>query len=139
LNRTAPNDFLGGGLGPIPLGSPGAGSLVAFPGETYVTPLFDLTQPLLGFELVPAKPGHIAFPNGTAVWVIEQVTGTQADCLGRRNADDCGDPQCRKQPGSLEHLRQPVITVERERERGSGANDGGRRVSQRFDQHEAFS
>lgn len=69
------------GVGPEPLEGPGAvaASLVAFQAETYQTPLIDISQPLSGMELIPARPGH--FPvllNALyGVWDIESVTGTQ--------------------------------------------------------------
>lgn len=68
-------DFLGNGLGPVPGSNPGGG-LVAYPNETFETPILDLTVPQLGIELVPAKPGHIAF-SILAATIIESVTGTQ--------------------------------------------------------------
>ena len=69
-------DNLGVGAGPSPLGSPGSGSLVMFPAESFETALLDLTVPNLGVEIVPAKPGYISVPN-TAVWLIEQAQGNQ--------------------------------------------------------------
>lgn len=75
--RAAINDFLGGGAGPLPNGSPGGGGLVAFPFESFVTPILDLTKAQLGVEIVPAKPGHVAVILATSLWFIEQVAGTQ--------------------------------------------------------------
>jgi hypothetical protein len=71
-----PIDYLGNGTGPASLGSPGAGTAVAFPHETYVTPLLDLTKAQLGIELLPAKPGYFPILLQTT-WSIEQVSGTQ--------------------------------------------------------------
>lgn len=71
-------DSLGDGLGPTPLGSSGAGSLVAFSHEVYESPTLDLTQTVSNVEIIPAKPGHVAaFVTGDAFWVIESVAGTQ--------------------------------------------------------------
>jgi len=79
--------FTDGGLGPIPDGSPGAGSLVPFPLEVYQTPILDLTKPNLGIELFPAKPGYVALSN-LVEWVITQVTGTQTGVLSAQAGSD---------------------------------------------------
>ena len=62
-------DILGNGVGP-------SGTTASLPGESFQTDLLDLTQPLLGIEVVPAKPGYapIIF---SPEWVIESVSGTQ--------------------------------------------------------------
>jgi hypothetical protein len=78
MSRTSINDFLGGGLGPLPLSAPFVGGgLVAFPVESFTTPLLDLTQVALGIELAPAKPGHYAVPIGNMFIVVESKSGTQ--------------------------------------------------------------
>lgn len=77
MSRTS--DYLGNGLGGIPLGSPNAATLSAFPAEEYQSPLLDFTVPNLGVEIVPAKPGYVAvrMVAGAIGFVIEQVAGTQ--------------------------------------------------------------
>jgi hypothetical protein len=71
-----PSDFIGSGAGPIPLGSPGSGSLAAYPVETFISPPIDLTLVTLGIELVPAKPFYFPWLVN-ANWLIESFTGTQ--------------------------------------------------------------
>lgn len=69
--------FADAGLGPIPLGSPGAGSLIAYPPETYQTPVLDFTKPTtVDIELVPAKVGLIPTFNFNE-FIIEKLAGTQ--------------------------------------------------------------
>jgi hypothetical protein len=72
-----PQDFLGPGTGPIPLGSGGSG-LSAFPVESFTTSILDLTQVVAGLELVPARAGYIPRLGG-GFWDIEQVVGTQTN------------------------------------------------------------
>jgi len=104
VNRQAINDFLGGGLGPIPLGSPAGGGLLAFPAESFISPLLDLTVPTLGIELVPARPGYFAVPSGNAIILVEQAAGTQTSPPTTRAGSDPGHtnsiPSASTQPTS---------------------------------------
>lgn len=72
-------DYLGNGIGPVQIGTAGSGTLVVFPGETYQTPLLDLTQITLGIELIPAKLGHIPRLSSSVSsrWMVESFSGTQ--------------------------------------------------------------
>ena len=67
------------GVGPQPLESPGAGAAYkSLPVvEVYVTSPLDLTQPHLGIELVPARPGYVPFNFDFSQWVILSTSGTQ--------------------------------------------------------------
>lgn len=68
-------DILGNGAGPLPAGSPGGGSS-CYPLETFETQTIDLTQPISGLEIIPARPFYSPH-SVTTVWIVEQVTGTQ--------------------------------------------------------------
>lgn len=82
-------DFLDAGLGPVPIGSPGGGSLVVFPFSVYETKTLDLTQLASNIEIVPAKPGH--WPFATAgFFVIESTAGTQTSAASIRAGNDSG-------------------------------------------------
>ena len=90
-----PGDFFVPGLGPLPVGaSPLAGSLLAFPAETYISPMLDFTQPISGIELIPAKQGHLPISPLLGVTyfavVIKSVTGTQTTPAHFRAGSDPG-------------------------------------------------
>lgn len=79
------DQFAGAGAGPIPQGN--STGLVAYPNETFQTPVLDLTQVQLGIELVPAKPGHV-FTVLFINWVITQASGTQTTPLTMQIGND---------------------------------------------------
>jgi hypothetical protein len=70
-------DYLGTGLGPQNLGSPGAAGLVAFPMEVFISPVLDLSKVTLGIEIIPGRTGLIPWRTSMA-WLIEDASGTQA-------------------------------------------------------------
>lgn len=68
------------GVGPESLeGQSASGSILAYPGEIYQTPLIDISQPLSNLELIPARIGYFpVFIAGLGgMCAIESVTGTQ--------------------------------------------------------------
>lgn len=77
------------GVGPIPEGVAGSGSLSAFPATTFQTQLLDLTQAQLNIELIPARPGYFPIPT-SGNWVIEQASGTLVTPPTTRAGSDVG-------------------------------------------------
>jgi len=82
-------DFLGSGLGPSTLGSPGSGALVPLAFETYETQQLDLTVPNLGIELIPAKPGYVPVAY-VGYWIIDGQSGTQTSAAVAQAGSDAG-------------------------------------------------
>jgi hypothetical protein len=66
------------GLGPENLeGNPTSGSFIALISEVFQTPLIDITKPLSGMEIVPARPGYVPVCVLAINWSIESVVGVQ--------------------------------------------------------------
>jgi len=80
------------GVGPEPSDGPGtpSSSLIAYPMEIFQTPLIDISQPLSGMELIPARIGHIPIliVQLAGEWAIESVVGVQTSPVHVRAGSD---------------------------------------------------